>query len=1330
MRYYIACIILFLSTIHCSFGQAYKYIGVTEGLSDSRVLSIQKDRAGFMWFLTYSGIDRYDGKNIKHYRLRTNEGYLSFSSEKNVLKIDSFGNIWVIGSEGQLFKYSQFYDKFVEIQLPEELRDNSLELVEMTDFNEVWYCFPNFCYIYNQDTKVFRQLFLDHRHKHITCIFQYDEETYYIGSDDGVCRTIIRDDKLVSADCIIPTSEFHLPTFIYVHRQSNRMFVGSELSGLMVYDLTVGRIEHVYPYLKDFPISDIVSCTSNQLLISTQGSGVFLYDFRHSTLEQFIYAEYEKPHKMNGNNISALYVDDNKRLWMAVFGRGVTCYDEKLPGYTLYKHHMGNENSLNDDLVNAVLEDSEGDLWFATNNGLSIYNPVQNTWEHLFLRDKNEIGTLKDCIFLSLCEISPGRIVAGGFMTGVYVIEKEAMSVRLLTPYIYDEENNPNFSNKYIRVIYPDKNGVVWTGGSYYLGRTDKVNRTFQDFFIGKEITCIQEKDSVTLLIGTTDGIYSFDKRSYEKKKMRMPFVSQRINTMYMNPNGDLYIGTTNSGLVILYKNGEHEIHRSQTSALLSNTINAIVPKNEEEIVVSTEHNIALFYVKRGVFRNWTTDQGLINANFNPRAGIHTSRGTFVFGSNSGAVEWSDTMRLFRRDMTKVVIDQIIVEDKTSVLTTTKNLNVNALDSIKELVLKHNQNSLALHVVAIDYDDPQHTAFRWKLNGHYDYWTQIQDNSWLQYRDLDKGTYVLHIQNVAREDNRILGEKKLKIVVLPSFWQTSWGILLSLLCTSVVVFLVWRYVRMKITRKRMNWKNSLLVSAVCNIRMPLALIKAAMREVSQQEKLSQKSSDYIKLVTYSTEKLSQMANNLLHVELETNMRELHVGLHDVGKLVQQYVAYFEPLITQEKITVMFDNKDDDWEVWVDLIKFELIFCNLFSNLLRYTPSGGVVHIFMAVENKKWNLVLHNGDSALNMGKQKPVLNEIGMRVDKELLNTELYVIDQLVRAHRGSLDYEVWSSSKYYFKMKFPMKYSDYRKQKVKRDKKKQLKEKSLFGDLLPRLQLQPVNDEPSVEKKGHVLLVEENQEALVFLDRALCDEWDVCRAKSVKVALGMVREYQPDIIVTSLIVSKDTGEDLCSVLKSNMNTSHIPIVLMTSSEDEESVAEGFKVGADYYVTKPFDMFVLRSILTNIQENRRLLQERLAQVDVVHNLKEIKNVNVEQDAKFLTEMKGHIKAHIDSPDFNIDELCAMMGMSRTSLYNKVKTLTNMSPSDIIRDIRMQKACELLLSNECNIMEVSDRLGFSEPKYFREVFKKYYGMSPSEYIKKQTNKENNSTFASK
>lgn len=1311
MRNFLVCIILFLTTYHASFGQAYKYIGVTEGLSDHRVLSIQKDNRGFMWFLTYRGIDRYDGNHFKHYSLQSEEGYISLFSEKTILKTDSKGNVWAISEQGQLFVYNPQTDLFVHKQLPPEITTQKIERIEMTDFDEIWYCYPEHCYTYDLNTAQIQQIQTDHKHKHITSIFQYDENIYYIGSEDGICRVIIHEGKMVATECIIPSKICELAQRIYVHPNSNRLMAYSDKNGMIVYDITLRKLEKQHIWFKDFPITGFNPFEEKYILIPTRGAGVYRYNLQEQTLEQYLHAQHDKPNKMNGNNIRALFVDECNRLWMSVYARSVTIFDKALPQYTWYKKNIGNPNSLNDELVNAILEDRDGDIWFATNNGLNLYSPSTNTWKHLFEWNPTNPETLKNCIFLSLHETDEGHIIAGGFMTGVYSINKKTLEATLLTPHSYKQNSNPNFANNYIRVIYQDSEGLTWTGGNYYLGCVDAKNQTFKNYFIGSVITCLLEKDSTTLLIGTGDGMYSMNKKTKEINKMRMPFASGHINTMYMHPNGDLYIGTTNSGLVILHQNGEHHIYRMQNSALLSNTINDIIPKNENDIVIVTEQNLAMFYVKQQKFLNWTEDMGLIKTYFNPRAGIHTSRGTFIVGSGNGAIEWNDTMKLPQQEETPIIIDKIKTSNPYS--TSEDTISYSSVDSLNTIRLPYEEKSLAIYLTTIDYYTPSYTYFKWQLKGKYDYWTKTARNSWLEFRNLKPGEYTLSIQNIARDDYRILNKKELRIIIEPSFWHTKWAKLIILLLIITLVFICWKIFQFGSLWNRTKKKLSIFTRNTQSLQTPLALIKAAVNDIATYETLSPKGQTLLNMVNYNTDSIHKMAINLISLEQQTSIRsrKLDVSRQQLDKLIGLYTELFTPLASQQGITLAYYPTAQNTKVWVNTQKMELIFYNLFDNIIRYTQTDGKITIRCHADERRWNVIISNETERHN-----PVMlgSEEIHHMDKEEFGGELSLILQLVKRHYGNLQYEKSSPAGYTFEASFPIEHPEY----IKKGKGKDLNPIIFFKELWTALQLPQYHTEIHVEKQGHILLVEESDGSLAYMDSKLNEDWNISMAHNIETAVEIVNELPPDVIITSFIAPDNRGEDLCSILKSNPDTNHIPIIMLMMDDEKEELEKMFKLRADYYITNTFDMQGILNILKNIQDSQQSRKKRLEQTALEQDLQEIKNTSIKQEANFLNELKKLIKQHIDNPDFNVDDLCNFVGMSRTSLYNKMKTLTTQSPSDLIREARMTRAAEMLLANEYTIMEVSERMGFSEPKYFREVFKKHFGMTPSEYIKKQ------------
>lgn len=1317
-------VILFVHLLPIMAG-GYGFIDVPDGLSDRRVLSIQKDSTGFVWFLTYAGIDRYDGKNFKHYRLQNENGYIEFCNEEGFLKTDSRGIIWVIAPKGEIYGYDPIADRFTLVSLAGDIPIHSAQWVDLTMQDEVWFCLDGQIYVYNLYEKSVRNIPMSHILGTISCIHgAFDGKNYYIGSESGVSKAFFRDNELDCSASVLGPDIVRSPSVIYYHQPSERLFVASDTEGLIVYDMVLKKVEKKWPWLKEFPVTSIIPNDDFSLLIATRGSGVYLYDVRERTLTSHFSLNIERPERMNGNNIRSMYKDAKGRVWMSVYPKGVTFYDEGFPEYTWYINHRGNPASLSDDLVNAVMEDSDGDIWFATNNGLDIYSPDRNEWTHLLGRSNlGEGDSLRNSMFLSLCEFQPGIVLAGGFMTGVYRIDKKTLTYKQLVSEQYASSfYTHSGSNSYIRVLYKDSQGLQWTGGNKYLGCTDPTKKALRKYPIDKAIMCIAEYDSTTLFVGTDDGVYKFDKRDSTFHYMRMPFASQQIRTMYLHTNGNLYIGTSNSGLVELQPDGKYTFYQQLTSALFSNTVNTIVPKNENELIVATESNVALFYIKERKFVNWTQDYGLIETTFSPRAGIHTRRGTFLFGTGNGAIEWADTMKIPRYPQSEMLIDQILLDNRN--ITDKKQKVVSASASESRLEYKYAENLLACHVVIINYDNPLSAYLQWKLEGKNDHWSAINEDNWIQFQNLLPGEYTLRVQYIAREDFRVLKEKSLRIVVLPSFWQTKWAWGLYVSVVMLILISLFRYHRMRTERTHSKEQVGLMLRTIRCAQTRLSLISSVATDMLKRRREGygldlREEENGVQQMKYNAENLQQMFSNLMNIEYQASKPQLNMSVCPLDGLAQSVVESFQAIAKVRGVQLVLSDDTEGVEVVMDEECVRTVLFNILSNLIRNSRTVDIIQVRAWARKKEWGFTVTNVNAesrGADMDDHRS-LKDIINRRNVHQLEKELRPIRMLVSRHGGIIICKGYNPLEYSFSIEFP-----YRRLPTEFVRNKGGRTSDIIPFVewkrVPRMDYLFRQMGEGAVKSGTLLIVEDALDMNTFFNRTLGAEWDIVTIRDGQTALQMVEDKRPDVILIDSILADMQGAELCSVIKSNVSTSHIPIILLGSVGSIEEAVDGYKVKADHYLAKPVDIALLRAILNNLLDNRLLLKERMQQVDVVHNLKNIKDANMEREAQFLTKINEVIGQHVLDADFSVDVLAALMGMSRTSMYNRIKELTGQTPSDMIRDIRMRRAGEMLLSDEYNIMEVSERLGFSEPKYFREVFKKYYGVSPSEYIRMQ------------
>ena len=259
---------------------------------------------------------------------------------------------------------------------------------------------------------------------------------------------------------------------------------------------------------------------------------------------------------------------------------------------------------------------------------------------------------------------------------------------------------------------------------------------------------------------------------------------------------------------------------------------------------------------------------------------------------------------------------------------------------------------------------------------------------------------------------------------------------------------------------------------------------------------------------------------------------------------------------------------------------------------------------------------------------------------------------------------------------------------------------------------------EPTVEKRSKILIVEDNDDLRQYLKRTLSDTYTIQVCNNGKQALNIIKGYMPDLIISDIMMPEMRGDELCQVVKEDIETSHIPVVLLTALNSDQNIIDGLKTGADEYIVKPFNLGILRATIANLLSNRALLRNKYANLelsDSQHNT-ECLNCSNDLDWKFIATVKQHVDQHMDDPNFNVDMLCNLMNMSRTSFYNKIKALTDQAPADYIRIIKLQRAIQLLKEQKYSITEISEMTGFNDAKYFREVFKKYFKVSPTQYIK--------------
>ena len=1300
--------------------QLYRYLDTEDGLKSRRVIAIEKDKKGYMWFLTQEGVDRYNGKQYTHYQLAEGTDIIQQFPNLSYLHTDPKGGIWITGKNGYVFKYNPNLDKYdLKLNFADSLQTTRrlpLTHISLDRNNRIWLCTRNAQYIYHTESGKIIPLDSPIREE-ITSIAQEEDNRFFIATNRHVYSAQLQGHQL-KVDTEPLLKDFHTIQKVHYHPQTQSLLIGTLTDGFYHYNLHTHERENI-GNLKDVTINQVIPAhqSDTEVLIATDGNGLYKLDMATRELQPYLSGNRQAPDGMNGEIIKDIHLDEEGRIWMAVFPVSVTVYSEKYPKYEWIRSQPKPKDSLIDNQVTYLMEDSDGDIWAATGNGVSMFNIRTREWKSV-LSNRHQAEQEKNHVFISLCESTPGTILVGGYMSGMYRIDKKDMVPHYFTP--QSEGYSHIRPDKYIRSIYRDEEGNVWAGGYYNLKRIVPSTGEIQHFSIDYPITFITTKNPHELWIGTINGIYKFNKKQQKIQQVNLSANPGSINSIYQADETTAYIGTHGNGLwVYNTHSGKLTNYKTYNSALISNNIFCILPsKKKDELVITTENELVCFNTREKRFWNWTKEQGLPTDKFNTSSGIQTRKGDIMLGSDDGLLILNDTIGLPQDFRSKLVFSNFNIQYQLMKPGMEGSPLSAPIDETSSVSLPHNQNIFSLEVSSINYDCPSRILYSWKMEGFYDEWTKPSTSNLIRYTGLNPGEYTLKVRAVLLDDGQTLEERELHITITPPFSQTIWAMLLYLLVLSAIIFSVMRYFWLRKDSMVAKEKIQFFINTAHDIRTPLTLIKGPLNEIGRAEQLTEQGKHNLQTAIQSTNRLAELATKLIDFQKEEMYSSvIHVEQAELNQYLQDFLKQFQPYADQKRLQLTFVGTPEPLNAWIDRNKIDSIVHNLIGNALKYTPQGGKVSVKLENTSTEWTLRISDTGIGIPAADQKKMFkqlfrgeNAINQRITGAGIG--MMLVYRLVKQHRGKITVSSKENEGTAFCLAFPTDHKKYIRQAAS-------PMPSVIGALAMENTDKPQPATGTEASNGpRILIVEDNPELRNFLLQSLQRSYRVTLAENGKEALDFIDQQQPDLIVSDIMMPVMRGDELCQRLKNNMATSHIPVILLTALGDRESILRGLEIKADSYVVKPFDMDILKANIASVLANKEFIRRRFAQLnyrteDFPQEIRQAPGLSLDQE--FLTKATGLVKKNLGK-EFNVDDLCMEMGMSRSNLYNKVKALTDRSPSDFVRQIRMKEAAALLKSKRYTVAEVSDMMGYSDPKYFTDIFKKYYGMTPSTYMK--------------
>lgn len=1264
------------------------------GISVRETSSICGDDIGFVWSSSKTNILRITEGDYRIYQLPYNTA--NIGSVKLVYK---GRQLYAYASNGQLFLYDDVFDRFDFVVDLRDLVNNTLSInrVDIDNTGALW--IASSVGLFRYDNGVLDQV-LDELIEIQEVLFD-GEDHLFLDTNRGIeCLDI----KTSQLDCIyekvnnIRVSRFHYDAV------EKRLWMGTFSDGLYYYEVQKKKWNKIA--IPNFPVQPILAMVENSettLLIGIDGKGIWELNKDGSTVLNIYKENADNPFSLRGNGVYDLFCDKNKRLWIATYSGGVSYFDQEPPVTTHITHQINTPNSLGDNNINRILQDKKGNIWVATNNGISRWNVLSDTWE-TFFRDKQDEAQ----VFLALCEDNNGNIWAGTYSSGIYILDGK--TGRELNHFPQDG-NKQDFPSKFIFDIFSDSQGDIWIGGTQtsVLCLLVKENR-FRSYPFDN-ISYFVEIEPGKLLLASSYGLFLLDKKSGEGDYL----VEDCITRDIVITGNKIWVATSGHGLVC------YDVETRQTKAFTTETglpsdiVNSIVLYNDY-LILTTENGLCKLDLNDESIYIYPFSFALSSLSYNVRSRIQLSNNDIVLGTNNGILIFNpDSLRAKQPSEGKIFFQNITVSGR-SIRENPDLLQHIPVNKQTDLYLEYNQNSITLELLPIGIATTGY-KYAWIMEALDSEWTQPSTGSTINYPNLPDGRYCLKIRMYDGSYSQIIDERVLRIHITPPFWESWWFRSIMLFITICIIYISLKTYINRLKRKHTEDKVRFFTNMAHDIRTSLTLVNAPIEELKKEQNLSEKGQYYLDLAVEQSNRLSFVSTQLLDFQkVDIGKGQLFLAMIDIVNLVNQRKVLFESIAKKGNIQLVFHSERDSFYTAIDQLKIEKVIDNLISNAVKYSGSDSSVEIKLNFNNEKWRLEVKDYGLGISQKAQKKLFREFyrgDNSVNSKIVGSGigLLLVKNYVTMHDGTVLVDSKENEGTSVQLSIPY--------KIVEEGSSIVNIEGLAGKRNVHTETHvdfSISEKESPAGKPRLLLAEDNDELRNFLKNSLSDVYQIVAVNDGKKAWELIQHKAPDLVVSDVMMPDMDGFELCRLMKSSFETSHIPILLLTALSDKVEQLKGLKLGADDYVVKPFDLSILNSKIETIIRNRDLVKNK--------TLKIISQTTGDNDVLFENELNDKfvkkaidvIRENMSNNEFGKDDFASKMNVSSSLLYNKIKALTGQSPIDLIKTIRLNYSLELIKSKKYTVTEVSEMCGFSSVSYFGKVFKKYFDKQPTDLLK--------------
>ena len=1333
-------LIILILSVQPAYAQMGKLFDASHQLSSNFVNQVYLDNDGFLWVVTRNGLNRYDGYQFRTFKKDPRQANSMASNYVNCMVQDKTG-LFYLGMWGVLQTYDGNQFKSIEVK---DTTGNKID------------CYIT-CFIVRKNGEVlvgtsgFGILKVDdssHAHqlggvmKDIHTIQQFLEDSngnlWILGRDEGLhCydgKTMRRyfNESPINTDLrrICQTSD-------------GTIWLGTMSQGLWKMDKGEGEFTKV-TLIGNQPISELYASSSGDVMIGYDGAGVGIFNPKTGILTSNPY--YDLSVDLSKSKVYSIAEDANGNIWLGLLQKGIFMQPKKITEFEYLGSKLGKNNTIGEACVNSTIIDSKGRCWIGTDkDGLYCLDHKQKLIKHF---KEGYPSTI-----MSICEASDGRIWIGSYGEGIGYIDAAGSR--------YHNLNQHGAISGF--AICNTKDGDVWVAtmgqgllrldGNGNLKKayvTDskaasdtKMNRITNDYISKMSLS----PDGKRIYVATTMGMCCLD---IEKDSWTSVFGKNCLN--YGTParvakeyNGLLWIGG-NDGLMCYDLKTKKITHDTTERGLSDNGIAAIEQDKEGRLWIATDHGLCCHDPKTGQTQSYFVDNGLQSNEFSDGASWTVKREgkcIMVFGGVGGITwfhpegvkqpQWNAKVNLVNFIVNRNSVNSSSMSGGYQICDTT----VIAADRFE---LASHDNTFAIQFSTLSYDNPEHITYLYSINGEK--YSKLQPGvNEITFTHLPPGTYRFRVK--AERNDQETEEKEFTVVIHSPWYRSAWAYTLYLIALGIGI---WQLIiaRRRNERNRLKLQEHIHAEEMSDaklkffmnisheIRTPMTLILTPLLSLIKDEDDPRRKGVY-ETIKRNAERIMSLINQMMDLrKIDKGQMQMRMAETDLVPFVKDIYELFENQAKTRGIKLTYQHDTDTLPIWIDQRNFDKVIVNILSNAFKFTPSGGEIRISVSRDVNN-NAVISVSDNGEKIPEDK--LDKIFQRFYQTVSTVNdrhtgtgigLDLTRSLVELHHGTItarNISAQDSSGYLaegdegvvFIVTIPLGNAHLRPEEMI-----DAEEPVSVADILPEEEvsdLEPETQDITASRKITIVIAEDDDEIRNYLDSELGKDYDLRLCTNGREALSETIHSKPDLVLSDVMMPEMDGNTLCTKIKTNPSTNHIPVILLTAKNRDEDKLEGLETGADAYIVKPFNMDILRRTIINLINSHRLLQFKYARNDSLEE--QVEKVKMKSpDEKLLDRIMTAINAHLNDSDLSVDMVADEVGVSRVHLHRKMKELTGQTPHDFIRNLRLKQAANLLANQGMNVTEVMYACGFSNSASFSTLFKKFYGVSPRDYMRKE------------